>query len=149
MRATASVHSRSSKSGSGAFAMRVPGLARKFWMISSWMCPCASCAPRSASSESMRSSRVSPMPMRMPDVKGTASSPASRIVSRRAAGSLSGEPWCACPFSSSRGETLSSMMPCDTDTSRSRAMSAALITPGLRWGSSPVSAATASAASAR
>ena len=29
----------SSSVGSGAAAMRVPGLARKFWTITSWMCP--------------------------------------------------------------------------------------------------------------
>ena len=43
-------------------------------------------------SASMRSSRVSPIPMRMPVVKGTSSSPASSIVSSRRAGTLSGEP---------------------------------------------------------
>jgi hypothetical protein len=36
--------------------------------------------------------RVSPMPIRMPVVNGTRSSPASRSVSRRASGRLSGEP---------------------------------------------------------
>ena len=35
---------------------------------------------------------VSPMPMRMPLVNGTPASPASRMVARRAAGALSGEP---------------------------------------------------------
>ena len=31
----------------------------------------------------------------------------------------------------SRGETISSIMPCDTDTARIAAISAALITPGV------------------
>ena len=61
-----------------------------------------SCRSRIASSASMRSSRVSPMPIRMPVVNGTFSSPASRIVSSRTAGCLSGEPKCAPPFSHSR-----------------------------------------------
>ena len=38
-RATAMVQSCSSRSGSGAFTIRVPGLARKFWMMISCRCP--------------------------------------------------------------------------------------------------------------
>ena len=41
------------------------------------------------------------------------------------------------------------MIPCETETSRSRAMSSAVMTPGLAWGSSPVSSATIPATSAR
>ena len=67
--------------------------------------------------------RVSPMPIRMPVVNGTRASPASRIVSSRAAGTLSGEPKCGPPRSHSRSDALSSMMPCETDTLRSAAMS--------------------------
>ena len=40
-RATAMVQTCSSSAGSAAAAMRVPGLARKFWMMISWMWPCA------------------------------------------------------------------------------------------------------------
>ena len=69
-RATAIVQAWSSRVGSGAPLMRVPGLARKFWTITSWMCPCRSCTSRIASSASMRSARVSPMPIRMPVVNG-------------------------------------------------------------------------------
>ncbi len=38
-RAIAIVHRWSARSGSAADAMRVRGLARKFWMMISWMCP--------------------------------------------------------------------------------------------------------------
>ena len=61
-------------------------------------------APCSASSASSRSARVSPMPIRIPLVNGIASSPASRIVSSRAAGTLSGEAQCGPPFSDSRSD---------------------------------------------
>jgi hypothetical protein len=50
--------------------MRVPGLARKFCTMISWMWPCRRWMARSASSASMRSVRVSPMPIRMPVVNG-------------------------------------------------------------------------------
>ena len=59
----------------GASAMRVPGLARKFWMMTSWMWPCRSWRSRMASSASMRSARVSPMPIRMPRGEGDAGAP--------------------------------------------------------------------------
>ena len=51
-------------------AMRVPGLGRKFCTMISWICPWASCRSRNASSASIRSRRVSPMPMRMPGGEG-------------------------------------------------------------------------------
>ena len=38
-RAAAAVHSSSSSDGSGASAIIVPGFARKFWTITSWMWP--------------------------------------------------------------------------------------------------------------
>ena len=38
-RAAAIVQTCSSSEGSAASAMRVPGLARKFWMMISWMWP--------------------------------------------------------------------------------------------------------------
>ena len=47
---------------------------------------------RNASRASMRSARVSPMPISIPEVNGTAASPASFMVASRAAGALSGEP---------------------------------------------------------
>ena len=89
-RAAAAVQSSSSSDGSGAPAIFVPGFARKFCTITSWMCPWRSWRSRIASSASIRSSRVSPMPMRIPVVKGMRSSPASRIVSSRTAGPLVG-----------------------------------------------------------
>ena len=96
-RATAMVQHRSSIEGSGASRIFVPCLARKFCTMISWICPWRSASSRSASSASMRSRRVSPIPIRMPVVNGTRISPARRIVSRRRAGSLSGEPKCGPP----------------------------------------------------
>ena len=49
-----------------------------------------SCSSRSASSASTRSRGVSPIPIRIPEVKGMRSSPARRIIARRVAGRLSG-----------------------------------------------------------
>ena len=86
------VAARSSRSASGSFAIAVSGLARKFWTITSWMCPCARAAARIAKSDSARSTRFSPMPMRIPVVNGTPTRPASVSVRSRTAGSLSGLP---------------------------------------------------------
>ena len=91
-RAIASVHRCSSSDGSGASTILVPALARKFWTITSCRCPCSACSSRSASSASTCSRRVSPMPIRMPDVVGILCAPIRRSVSRRTEGSLSGEP---------------------------------------------------------
>ena len=93
----------------------------------------------------MRSARVSPMPIRMPVVKGTRARPAASKVASRTAGTLSGEPKCGPPRCDSRSDAVSSMMPCDTDTLRRRASHASSITPGLRCGSSPVSFSTSAA----
>ncbi len=90
----------------------------------------------------MRSSRVSPIPMRIPLVKGMASSPASLIVSSRRAGSLSGEAQCGPPFAERRSAVVSSMIPIDAETGRSASSSARVMTPGLRCGSRPVSSRT-------
>ncbi len=149
MRATAIVHRWSSSDGSGCDAMRVPGFARKFWTMTSWMCPCSSPSAFSARRASIRSSRVSPIPMRIPLVNGIASSPASRIVSRRRAGTLSGEAQCGPPFSPSRSAVVSSMIPIDALTGLSAASSSRAITPGFRCGSSPVSSRTRRAQRAR
>ena len=89
------------------------------------------------------------MPIRMPEVNGTAASPAAPIVSSRTAGSLSGEPKCGPPRRDSRSAAVSSMMPCDTDTARRRVISSADITPGLRCGRRPVSRSTSAAIAAR
>ena len=84
IRAIATVHSSSSASGSGACAMPVPCLARKFWTMTSWMCPWrAMQVALIASSESIRSVRVSPMPIRMPVVSGTCIRPAASMVASR------------------------------------------------------------------
>ncbi len=145
-RAAAIVHRSSSSGGSGAAAIRVPGFARKFWTITSWTWGPAAAIAASASS---RSARVSPIPIRIPVVNGTFASPASRSVSRRSAGSLSGEPKCGPPRRESRSETVSSIIPIEAATGRSSSKEAASSTPGLRWGRSDVSARTAPAAAAR
>ena len=79
-------------------------------------------------------------------VNGTESRPASSSTRSRTAGSLSGEPKCAWPFSvNSRVEVVSSIIPIDGATGLSRWISAQDMTPGLRCGSSPVSSSTRTA----
>jgi len=73
------------------------------------MCPWRSFTAASASSDAMRSSTVSPIPTRIPLVKGIRSSPAASIVSSRRAGCFVGEP--ACTVSISRSEIDSSISP--------------------------------------
>ena len=70
----------------------VSGLARKFCTMTSWMWPYSRAIRRIACSDSARSARVSPMPIRMPVVNGTPTRPASASTRSRTAGSLSGEP---------------------------------------------------------
>ena len=91
-RATATVAARSRSSASGMPRIAVSGLARKFWMITSWMWPYSRAVRRIAKSASARSAWVSPMPIRMPVVNGTPTRPASSSTRSRTAGSLSGEP---------------------------------------------------------
>ena len=79
-------------------------------------------------------------------VNGMASRPASSIVRIRTAGTLSGEPKWAPPFSNRRSDDVSSMSPIDALTCFSRAISSQLITPGFRCGNSPVSSMTRIAA---
>ena len=61
-------------------------------MITSWMWPNAFCDLRIAMIDSARSRKFSPMPTRIPVVKGMFSRPASVRVRSRTAGSLSGLP---------------------------------------------------------
>ncbi len=139
-RATATVATSSSSSASGMPRIAVSGLARKFWMISSWMPWWARAIFRSANRDSARSSYVSPMPMRMPEVKGTEERPASSRTRSRTAGSLSGEPKWGPPGSDhSRVAVVSSIMPMDGATGLSRWKSVQDSTPGLRCGRRPVS----------
>lgn len=80
------------------------------------------------------------MPISSPEVKGTEERPASSRTRSRTAGSLSGEPWCGPPGSDhSRVAVVSSIIPMDGATGLSRWKSAQDMTPGLRWGSRPVS----------
>src|SRR5437773_5629023 len=141
-RATASVRSVSWSEGSGCSRIGIRGFARKGWTMTSWMWPCVSCRSRIAASASTRSRGVSPIPMRTPVVNGIASLPASAIVLRRRAGTLSGARSWAIPRASRRSATVSSMSPMLTLTSRRADRSRSLITPGFACGSSGVSAST-------
>ena len=83
------------------------------------------------------------MPMSSPVVNGTERRPASSSTRRRTSGSLSGEPkWASPRVSNSRREVVSSIIPIDGETGLRRLISSHDITPGLRWGSSPVSSST-------
>ena len=118
--------------------MAVPALGRKFWTITSCTWPWRRWLAAMASSASSRSARDSPMPTRIPVVKGMPSSPAASRVASRRSGVLSGAPrWQSRPALS-----VSIIIPCDADTARSRASSAAGRAPALAWGSRPVSAST-------
>ena len=142
-RVTAIVAARSCSSASGTPRILVSGLARKFCTMTSWMPPYSRDTWRMAKIDSARSASVSPMPIKMPVVNGTLTRPASSSTRRRTFGSLSGLPKCGWPFSvNSRAEVVSSIMPMDGATGFSRWKSAQLSTPGLRWGSSPVSSST-------
>ena len=67
---------RNSSGGQGGAAcIAVPGFGRKFWTITSCTWPWRRCAAAMASSASMRSATVSPMPTRIPVVNGICSSP--------------------------------------------------------------------------
>ena len=70
-------------------------------------------------------------------MNGIESSPASRIVSRRRAGTLSGDAQCGPPFSPSRSAVVSSMIPIEAETGLSASSSARVMTPGLRCGRRP------------
>jgi hypothetical protein len=91
-RVVATAARNSSSLGSGAAPIAVPGFARKFCTMISWMCRWRRCTSRSAKRDSARSRDVSPIPTRIPDVNGIARRPASSIVRIRTAGTLSGEP---------------------------------------------------------
>lgn len=83
------------------------------------------------------------MPISTPVVKGTLERPASSRTRSRTAGSLSGEPWCGPPGSDHRRvAVVSSIIPIDGATGLSRWSSDQDSTPGLRWGSRPVSSRT-------
>ena len=92
--------------------MAVPGLGRKFWTITSCTWPWRRWLAAMASSASSRSARVSPMPTRIPVVKGMASSPAASRVASRRSGVLSGAP----RWQSRSGLSDSSIIPCDGAT---------------------------------
>ncbi len=98
-----------------------------------------------ASSASMRSARVSPMPTRMPVVNGMASSPADSRVATRRSGVLSGEP----RWASRSALSDSIIIPCEGDTWRRAASSSVNNAPALAWGSSPTSSTTSRAMATR
>ena len=128
-----------SSGGHGAAArIAVPGLGRKFWTITSCTCPCRAWLAAIASSASTRSTSSSPMPTRMPVVKGIASSPAASRVASRRSGVLSGAPrWAA-----RSGRSDSIIIPWDGATVRRRASSSRATAPAFMCGSRPVSAST-------
>ena len=133
----------SSRPRSSTCRIAVSGLARKFWTITSCTCPSSRETCRNAKMLSARSVRLSPMPTSTPVVNGMFSRPASSSTRNRTAGSLSGLPKCACPFSSNRRrDVVSSIIPIDGATAFNRFISAQLITPGLRCGRRPVSSST-------
>ena len=129
----------------GTSCMAVPGLGRKFWTITSWTWPCRRWAVVMASRASIRSSRVSPIPTRIPVVNGMASSPAASRVASRRSGALSGAP----RWQSSSATRDSSIIPWEGDTVRSDLSSSNDSAPALAWGSSPVSSRTSRAMAAR
>ena len=114
-------HCRSSGGHGAALAMAVPGLGRKFWTMTSCTWPWRACEAAMARSAASWPARSSPMPTRIPVVKGMASSPAASSVASRRAGSLSGAPRCASRSSASD----SSIIPWLADTGRSVASSSA------------------------
>ena len=57
------------------------------------MWPYSALTSASARRASIRSAGLSPIPTRIPLVKGILSSPAARMVSRRTSGCFVGEPW--------------------------------------------------------
>ena len=97
----------------------------------------ARASSRIARSASIRSCRVSPIPIRIPVVNGIRSSPARRSVSRRTNGRLSGDPKWGPPRSERRSEIVSSMIPCETDTPRSSSSSAPSSRRGSACGQQP------------
>ena len=141
--ATAMVAARSSSSASGTPRILVSGLARKFCTMTSWMPRYSRATCRIAKIESVRSASVSPIPIRIPVVKGTLLRPASSSTRSLTFGSLSGLPKCGAPFSvNSRSAVVSSIIPIDGATGLSRWKSCQDRTPGLRCGSRPVSSST-------
>ena len=76
--------------------MAVPGLGRKFWTITSCTWPHRPWDSAMAVKAVNRSARVSPIPIRMPVVKGMDRRPAASSVATRRSGVLSGDPrWAA------------------------------------------------------
>src|SRR6266545_469013 len=134
-RAVAIVARYSSASGGGDACMAVPGLGTKFWTMTSCTWRYFRSRSRMARRDSARSRRVSPIPTRIPVVNGIDRRPASSMVRRRTAGTLSGEPKCGPPFAESLSEDVSSIIPIDALTCFRRAMSSHDMTPGLRRGS--------------
>ena len=74
------VHRNSSVGHGAARCIAVPGLGRKFWMITSWTWPWCRWLDAIAARASRRSARVSPIPTSRPVVKGIPASPAASRV---------------------------------------------------------------------
>ncbi len=129
-RAAAIDHTSSSVGHGGWPAMAVPGLGRKFWTMTSWTWPWRRWESATATRASSRSARVSPMPTRIPVVKGMARRPAASRVARRRPGRLSGaRRWAASPSA-----RVSTIIPWLAVTGRSAASSSAVQGPGVGVG---------------
>src|SRR6266566_5063251 len=89
---TAIVAARSSSSASGVSRILVSGLARKFCTMTSWMPWYSRATFRMAKTDSARSARVSPMPMRMPVVNGMLLRPARDRGERAVAAAVPAQP---------------------------------------------------------
>jgi hypothetical protein len=92
---------------------------------------------------------VSPIPIKSPVVIAMPNSPAASKVASRAAGALSGDPWCGPPRRQSRSDALSSINPIDAPTRRRRSRFVLSMTPGFRCGSNPDSSSTSCAMRSR
>ena len=137
-RAAAIDHMYSSCGHGASCCMPVRGLGKKFCTITSCTCPCRACDSAIANNASMRSSRVSPMPTKIPVVNGICSSPAHSNVSRRRCGILSGAP----RWHSKSSRNVSIIIPCEGDTERSICSSSRYNAPAFACGNKPVSCST-------
>ena len=126
--------------------MRVPGLARKFWTITSWRWPCRSLQLRE------REQGVEPLLARLADPDQDPARERDPQLARAARSSPAGAP-AACrarpsaarPSPRAAPASVSSMIPIEAETGRSAASSSRVITPGFRCGSRPVSSSTSRA----
>ena len=150
-RAVAIVRSISKTLGSSRWRIAMSSFTRKFWTITSWMWPYSSCSSRIANSESTRSSRVSPMPMRMPVVHAMLQLAGVRASCGGAPRApCRGSSSAPCPSRAGASTRVSSIMPIEAlHVAQRRRSPRASMMPGLACGSRPVSRSTSSHISRR